>query len=278
MYIAGRGIQVRPRSIGPLLILLATFGLWQLVSAQSPAQTPARTSEQSSAAAHPAEGAQDLSGLWTRLRDKGAVARGYPSFVLDFDKVVAPMTPWAAEKFKKTNAMYHGNDAKTVLSDPIFQCFPPGVPRIYLFNFPVQIVQIPGQVVMMFEYDHFVRRIYTDGRPHDTGQGPLWMGDSIGKWEGDTLVADTAGFNDKTLIDRVGHPHSDAMHVVERMRRVDRDTLEIEFTVEDPKAYKQPWGSKLIFQQKPDWKVMENVCEDNASFADFNKKAVQGLK
>jgi hypothetical protein len=225
-----------------------------------------------------ADGTPDLSGLWTRLRDKGATQRGYLSFILDFNQVVAPMTPWAAEKFKKTNAMYHGADAKTVLSDPIFRCEPPGVPRIYLMNFPVQIVQIPGQVLMLFEYDHFIRRIFTDGRPHDLDQGPLWMGDTTGKWEGDTLIADTVGFNDKTLIDRVGHLHSDSMHIVERIRRLDHDTLEIEFTIDDPKAYKQSWGTKLVFQLRPDWKIMENVCEDNASFVDFNKKAVQGLK
>jgi hypothetical protein len=220
----------------------------------------------------------DLSGLWIRLRDKGAVARGYPSFVLDFGSAMSPMTPWAASKFKIANAKYHGEDASTVLSDPIFQCYPPGVPRIYLQNFPMQIVQIPGQVIQLFEYDHFIRRIYTDGRPHDKDQGPLWMGDTIGKWEGDTLVADTDSFNDKTLLDRVGHVHSDALHVVERLRRIDRDTLEIEFTVDDPKAFTKPWSTKLVFQNRPDWKVMENVCEDNAGFVDFNKKAIQGLK
>jgi hypothetical protein len=142
----------------------------------------------------------------------------------------------------------------------------------------VQILQIPGQVIMLFEYDHFIRRIYTDGRPHDHDQGALWMGDTIGKWEGDTLVADTDSFTDKTLLDRVGHVHSDALHVVERLRRLDRDTLEIEFTVDDPKTFTNPWSTKLIFQQHTDWKVMENVCEDNAGFVDINKKATQGLK
>ena len=73
------------------------------------------------------------------------------------------------------------------------------------------------------------------------------MGDTIGKWEGDTLVADTDSFNDKTLLDRVGHVHSDALHVVERLRRIDRDTLEIEFTVDDPKAYTKPWSTEADF-------------------------------
>jgi hypothetical protein len=235
--------------------------------------------QQASASSPAATTAPDLSGIWSRLRD-GATAHGYQNYVLDFGKSDAdsPMTPWAAAKYKVTGPMYHGSDPKTVMSDPVFQCFPPGVPRIYLFNFPVQIVQIPGQVLMLFEYDHYVRRIYTDGRPHDPGNGPLWMGDSIGKWEGDTLVVDTVNFNDKTLIDRVGRPHSDALHLVERIRHIDPKFMEIEFTVDDPKAYTKPWRTKLIFESRPDWKIMEQICEDNASFMDFNKKATASPK
>jgi hypothetical protein len=237
------------------------------------AQTAAQTGPANSQVAGPTS---DLSGIWMRLRDKGATARGYPAILLDFGQPTElPMTPWAAAKYKITSAMYHGDNPDTVLSDPVFSCYPPGVPRIYLFGFPVQIVQAPGQVIMLFEYDHFVRRIYTDGRPHDLNQGPLWMGDSIGNWDGDTLVADTVSFNDKTLIDRVGHPHSESLHTVERIRRMDQNSLEIAMTVEDPKAYTKPWTTKLIFDSKPDWKIMEQICEDNASFVDFNKKATK---
>lgn len=245
--------------LASLAIAAPTCGQQEVAPAQATATTP------------------DLSGLWSRLRD-GAIARGYEQYVLDFGKTDSPMTPWAAAKYKITNAMYHGDDPNTVLSDPVFSCFPPGVPRIYLYNFPMQIVQIPGQVLMLFEYDHFIRRIYTDGRPHDAEQGPLWMGDSIGKWEGDTLVVDTTNFNDKTFIDRVGRPHSDTLHVVERIRRIDHNSMEIAFTVDDPKAYTKPWGTKLIFELKPDWKIMEQICEDNVGFLDFNKKATQAPK
>ena len=149
--------------------------------------TLAQTTEQPGAGMAPTMAPiPDLSGLWIRLRDPG-----HSSINLDFAKVVSPMTPWAETKFKAANSVYRGSSPDDVLKDPIFSCFPPGVPRIYLLNFPVQIVQIPGQVIMLFEFDHFVRRIYTDGRPHDKDVGPLWMGDSIGKWEGDTFVADT---------------------------------------------------------------------------------------
>jgi predicted hotdog family 3-hydroxylacyl-ACP dehydratase len=104
------------------------------------------------------------------------------------------------------------------------------------------------------------------------------MGASIGRWEGATLVADTLGFNDKTTLDREGYPHSDAMHLVEHIRRVDHDNLVDLLTVEDPKAYTKPWSATLNFRLRPDWRIMEHVCEDNASFVDFNKKATQTPK
>jgi predicted hotdog family 3-hydroxylacyl-ACP dehydratase len=101
------------------------------------------------------------------------------------------------------------------------------------------------------------------------------MGDAIGKWEGDTLVADTVSFNDKTTLDREGYPHSDAMHLVERIRRVNHDSLEIDLTIDDPKAYTKPWEAKLNFQLRTDWKIMEHVCEDNVSFRGLINKATK---
>jgi hypothetical protein len=249
--------------IGSVLALVGVLAFSLSVGAQ----TAERSGEGKNQIAAPAP---DLSGLWTRLRDPS-----HASVNLDFGKAISPMTPWAEAKFKAANSVYRGSRPDTVLKDPIFSCYPPGVPRIYMLNFPVQIVQIPGQVIMLFEFDHFVRRIYTDGRPHDKDVGPLWMGDSIGKWEGDTLVADTASFNDKTTLDREGYPHSDAMHLVERVRRVNHDSLEIDLTVDDPKAYTKPWEAKLNFQLRTDWKILEHVCEDNVSFLGLINKATK---
>jgi hypothetical protein len=254
---------MRNHLMGSVLALVAGLAFSPVILAQT-AEQPGEAKAQT------ASPTPDLSGLWTRLRDPA-----HSSLNLDFGKAVSPMTPWAEAKFKAANSIYRSSSPSTVLSDPIFSCFPPGVPRIYLLNFPVQIVQIPGQVIMLFEFDHFVRRIYTDGRPHDKDVGPLWMGDSIGRWEGDTLVADTVSFNDKSTLDREGYPHSDAMHLVERIRRVDHDSLEIELTVDDPKAYTKPWGAKLNFQLRTDWKIMEHVCEDNVSFLDLINKATK---
>ena len=98
------------------------------------------------------------------------------------------------------------------------------------------------------------------------------MGDSIGRWEGDTLVVDTVGFNDKTWLDMVGHPHSEGLQVAERIRRVGHDQLAIDLTIDDPKAYAKPWGGHMIFDRKVDWSLGEMICEDNITFDDFQKK------
>lgn len=189
------------------------------------------------------------------------------------------MTPWAEAKYM-ANKPNLGPRAVSLAetNDPMAQCFPPGVPRIYLIRGePLEITQMPGRVIMLFEYDHFVRQIYTDGRQHPADPAPTYMGDSIGRWEGNTLVVDTVGFNDKTWLDNDGHPHSDALHVVERIQRVNHNTLTIETTIDDPKAYTKPWGGHAILELKPDWTLGELVCEDNVTFADMQKKA-EGAK
>ena len=108
-----------------------------------------------------------------------------------------------------------------------------------------------------------MRQIHTDGRDHPKDLLPTWLGDSIGKWDGDTLVVDTVGFNDKTWIDNTGLPHSDALHLVERLRRVSHDVLQLDITVDDPKAYTKPWSVQRVFDLKPDWEIGELICEDN---------------
>lgn len=194
-----------------------------------------------------------------------------------FTKDEPPMTPWALEKFKATKPSF-GPRAVADSNDPVnpttvsaVGCFPPGTPRIYLQPFPMEIVQTPGRVLMIFEFNHFIRQIWTDGRAHNTDLGLTWFGDSIGKWEGNTLVVDTIGLNDKTWIDRAGHPHSDALHVIERIQRLDQNALQIDITMEDPKAYTKPWGGPIKFQLRPNWNITEMVCEDNVNFDEFLK-------
>lgn len=203
----------------------------------------------------------NLSGLW--LVHPSPDSTAYSSFA--FTKEDLPMTAWGGEHYKAAKPAFGPNKSTPKQSnDPVYGCFPPGLPRIYLHPKPMEIVQLPDEVIMMFEYDRIIRHIYTDGRPHDEFlDPPLWMGDSIGKWEGDTLVIDTIGFNDKTWLDRAGHPHSDALHVVERMRRASHDTLTDDITIEDPKAYTKPWTAQTRFQLRPDLGLdWESVCED----------------
>src|SRR3984893_14581898 len=174
----------------------------------------------------------DLTGVWRRSRRAPDKARKYTVYELAFliTNEKPPMTPWAEAKFKTAKPNVGPNAVTlTETNDPISNCFPPGVPRIYLIRGePVEILQTPGKVVMLYEYDHFVREIYADGRQHPKDVNPTWMGDSIGKWEGDTLVVDSVGFNDKTWLDNEGHPHSEDLHVVERIRRGKHEHLNIQ--------------------------------------------------
>jgi len=232
------------------------------------AQTPARPG-----AAKPAT---DLSGVWDRPRAPGDVALGaadaqaterrrgnIPRQV--FTREEPPMTPWAAEKFRAAREGKEDDyeDGRDEL-DPSYNCFPPGTPRVFTIPRPFEIRQLSDVVLLLFEPHSTVRRIHTDGRGHPDGYPITWMGHSIGKWDGDTLVADTTGINDKTWLDALGHPHSDALHVVERFRRTTHDTLEIDFLFDDPKAYTRPWTGQKIYQlMPPGFEVMEDfTCDD----------------
>ena len=228
---------------------------------------------QQTGAAKPSGSTPDLSGVWNRRNMPGARYQGYT-----FSAEEPSMTPWAAEKFKANKPSFgprmveDSNDPVNPTTINAMGCFPPGVPRIYLHPFPMEIIQSPNRVLMIFEFSHYIRQIWTDGRQHNTDLGPTWMGDSTGRWEGDTLVVETTGFNDKTWLDRGGHPHTEDLRVTERMRRVDAKTLQIDITMDDPKAYTKPWGGRLTYGLRPDWHISEMICEDNVNFDEFLKK------
>jgi hypothetical protein len=213
----------------------------------------------------------DLVGIWFQDHPP-ATALDY--WIYEFNLEEPPMTAWGEAQYKAAKSSF-GPHAYPIAetNDPVYNgCFPPGVPRVFLHPFPVQIVQAAGEVIMLFEYDSLRRQIFTDGRPHDTSIGPSWMGDSIGHWQGDTLVVDTINLNDKTWIDRIGHAHSDALHVVERIRRINHDHLVDDITIEDPKAYTKPWTAHLDLLLRPKWTMEEQFCEDGESFRDLDKK------
>jgi hypothetical protein len=173
-----------------------------------------------------------------------------------------PFQPWAEAKFKELQSEKLHLDPDSG-PDPTERCIPPGIPRTMFQPFPWEIVQARDRVIMIFEYQSLIRQIFTDGRGHPKDLEPTYMGNSIGKFEGDTFIVDTIGFNDKTWLDPMGLPHSDAMHVIERIRRVDHDTLVDEYTIDDPKAYTKSWTARRTFILKPDWQIKEYVCAEN---------------
>ena len=198
---------------------------------------------------------RDFSGVWMERQN-----------TITFSSKEPPLMPWAEEKYKSVKPGY-GPRATPDSEDPILNCLPPGVPRIMLIPFPMQVIQIPGEMIMLFEYDHYIRHIYLERRQHLKDLDLTWMGDSIGWWEGNTLVVDTVGLNDRTWLDQVGHPHSDALHVVERIRHIDQDTLEDDLTIDDPKAYKKLWVGQQVFKRRPTWHLLEYVCTNDRAGA-----------
>jgi hypothetical protein len=234
----------------------------------------AQTAEPSGAPKTQTRAAPDISGVYRQHPPPDL--RAYALY--SFTKEDPPMTPWAEALFKANRPSFgprsvgDSNDPTNPTTGNSIGCFPPGVPRIYQHPFPMEIIQVPGRVIMFFEFDHYVRQIYTDGRGHDKNLPSTWMGDSTGHWDGDTLVVDTVNFNDKTWLDRGGHPHSDALHLTERIHRVPPDILQIDLTIDDPKAYTKTWTASQFFQLRPKWNIIEMVCEDNVNFLELQKK------
>ena len=187
------------------------------------------------------EGKPDFTGVWYAQR---TVDPGNPE----------PL-PWAKKLFEERVAS-NSKDA------PGARCLTRGITAAGAL-FPYELVQTSARLVMIFEDDipsH--RTVYLDGRGHPKDPNPNWMGHSIGHWGGDTLVVDTVGFNDKSWLDAQGHPHTEKLHVVERIRRPDLGHLEIEFTIEDPGAYAKPWIIKRVADLDPNDEIGEYVCTE----------------
>jgi hypothetical protein len=189
-----------------------------------------------------------------------------------------PMTPRAAARFA-ANKPTIGPAAALDANDPTLDCVPPGVPYILVVPTPFELVELPTQIVQLFEYSHFVRRIHLDGRVHpadlkDAGTHE-WLGHSIGRREGATLVVDTVGFNDVTWLDRLGRPHSGALHVVERITPIDGETLDYRVTIDDPQAYLAPWSGRLTFKRRRGWEILEHTCvsEEAAQYREYRERA-----
>ena len=149
------------------------------------------------------------------------------------------------------------------VDDPLAHCLPIGVVRLHTFVGFKKIIQTPGLLTILYEYNGSYRQIMTDGRPLPEDPNPAWNGYSTGKWEGDTLVVETTGIRDNEWLDMSGNPLSDATRITERFRRVNFGNLEIELTVNDPKTYTKPWTIKLNQTLKPDSDMLDYMCIEN---------------
>ena len=197
-----------------------------------------------------ADNKPDLSGIWQAVNTAAwnvlphSAEAGVPAGLGVVDGNEIPYTPAAAAKQRENYA----NRAKL---DPETKCWLPGVPRATYMGLPFQIVQTPTQVSMLYEYAHAVRNIFMNS-PHPKGPIEWWMGDSRGRWEGDTLIVDVMHFNDQTWFDRAGNHHSEALHVVERYTPVSRDHINYEVTIEDPKVFTRPWKMTMPLYRRID--------------------------
>ena len=195
------------------------------------------------------DGKPDLSGIW-----RAAEGKYLQNITGDLREV--PFQPWAA-------ALYKERVAVLAKGRPTERCLPHGVPDAMMVRSgPWKIVQTPRVTLILFEEMNHFRQVFTDGRSFPKDPNPTWLGYSIGKWEGDTFVVATTGFNDQTWLDDPGHPHTDAMHAIERFRRPDFGHLEIDITIDDPKAYSTPWTITARFDLLPDTELIENLCDN----------------
>jgi hypothetical protein len=210
-------------------------------------RTPDGKVNLSAPAPRSADGKPDLSGVW----------RIHTNYLLNATPDLKPedIQPWAAAIYKQSGDNFR-NDTDGI------NCLPPGPKTSTSVGSPVKIVQTPGLLIMLYEYQTIYRQVFTDGRGLPEDANPTWMGYSVGHWEDDTLVVTTNGFNDKTSLDLGGHPHSEALRITERFRRRDAGHIDLKVTFEDPKAYNRTWTLPVDLDLMPDGELIEYVCED----------------
>jgi hypothetical protein len=252
------------------LIVVVVIGL-----ALSPVSTSAQKAAASSAVPRAADGKPDLTGVW----QGGSTQRGNweevnvgvgvggsgrdpsaPTVLSSNDRPAgreaAPYQPWAAQKVLEA---YN----RRGIDDPTGLCLPAGLPRLVMLGlFPQQFIQTPTQIVILYEYMNVFRVIPMNAK-HPDDIIPSYMGNSVAHWEGDTLVVDVIGFNDKTWLAGTGTFHSDALHVTERYARVDKDQINYEVTMEDPNVLTKPWTLRSTIMLREGTRLQEFVCAEN---------------
>ncbi len=206
-------------------------------------------------------GPGSLTGVWLNSDYKSSARYDIRDGIIRSDDgQMPPLQPWAAQLFDKRVKM---SDDGTPFATTKSNCLPAGVPQaMFGPSLPIEILETSGKVTILFtEFSNF-RQIFLNST-HANDPDPSFMGDSIGHWEGPVLIVDTIGVTDRTTLDPVGMPHSDALHLTERFRRTGEDTLEVVVTIDDPKVFTRVWTVTSHFKAMPGTRLQENLCENN---------------
>lgn len=200
----------------------------------------------------------DFDGVWQ--------VEGVTTAVRTTDGKEPPLRPDAKAKYEERRASFKKGDKRF---DPTQQCQPHGVPRLLYEPMPFEIMVQPTQVLLMHQWNRLVRWVDLD-KPHSEALGPTFLGQSVGHWDGNTLVIDTNAFNDSTLLDAQGMPHSDQLHVIERYT-LDKSGNKLNATVavEDPQTFSQPWETKVSFKRLRNTKIEEDVCVERLNLDQY---------
>jgi hypothetical protein len=249
--------------LGQLLVVVVTIlalggaasAQWLVVKSAGTPRTPDGRPDLAAPVLRTPDGMPDLSGIW-QVHDENGPPKYALNLAADLPGKNVPLQPWA-EALVKERAATNGRDY------PATRCLPPGVPNLTMAPHPFKLVQTPGLIIVLYEALTTYRQIFTDGRSLPIDPNPTWLGYSVGRWDGDTLVVRTSGFNDKTWIDVEGHPATESLQVIERFRRRDFGHMDIEITINDPKAYTKPWTVNIPAVLLPDTELLEFVCNEN---------------
>ena len=239
MHGARRQPQRTLRALGQALMLMLAGGAAACAAGPPPMLTFA------SGRAVP-----DISGVW-QVTD-------YRPGIRSLDGALPPLRPEAMALYERNLVTY----AELPPRDDMTRCVPPGTPRINFAPFPLLIVETERKITLLYEYQHIIRHIYMDEDLPDRDELDFtYLGDSAGRWDGDTLVIETAGFNDLTRLDREGMPHGENLHVTERIRLIDGGRrMENVMTIDDPDTFTAPWSTRLVYERKPGVEIEEYNC------------------
>jgi hypothetical protein len=224
------------------------------------------------------DGKPDFTGVWAGpgfTHRVGPNDTDTPNVTIFDPKKFAPYKPGGQ------TSLLRPITGEILKDDPTAYCLPNGMPRQILSPYSQQWIQAPGTLIVLYEYMHFFRVIPTDGRPHRKDVEPTWMGDSVAKWEGDTLVIDTIGLKEWILDayhEETSRWHSDQLHLIERLKYTDPMTVSYQVTVDDPKIWTAPWSQEFQMKLHPTWSVFEFVCEENDRCSGGNCKPAEAQK